>query len=168
MEKQTSFIKSQPSKKIISNPIEIFVDGASRGNPGPAGAGILIKQADKNLVKTGIYLGEKTNNQAEYLALALAVFFLNQKVKASGNVIITSDSELLIKQMRGEYKVKNPILSQIQNLINSMLIEYECKFRHVLREKNKIADELANKGIDSKQKPPLPFISLIKKHKISI
>lgn len=123
METQTSFLKAPINKHSVSETIEIFVDGAARGNPGPAGAGIFITQADKELVKSGFFLGKKTNNQAEYLALALALFLLKKQIKNPEKIIITSDSELLIKQMRGEYQVKNPILFQIKNLIHSMLAD---------------------------------------------
>jgi ribonuclease HI len=168
METQTSFLHNPVHKKAEFQPVEIFVDGASRGNPGPAGAGIFITQADTELFKSGFFLGKKTNNQAEYLALTLAVFLLKKQIKNPEKIIITSDSELLIKQMRGEYKVKNPILFQIKNLIHSMLTDCDCKYKHVLREKNKIADQLANKGIDLKQKMPAPFITLLKNSGIKI
>lgn len=168
METQTSFLKAPINKHSVSETIEIFVDGAARGNPGPAGAGIFITQADKELVKSGFFLGKKTNNQAEYLALALALFLLKKQIKNPEKIIITSDSELLIKQMRGEYQVKNPILFQIKNLIHSMLADCDCKFKHVIREKNKTADNLANKGIDDKKKIPTTFITLLKKNGIKI
>jgi len=147
---------------------EIFVDGASRGNPGFSGAGIYIKYENESILKKGIFLGKKTNNQAEYLALALALFYLKKELSKSEsqnhNIKVTSDSELLIKQMKGEYKVKNPILKQIKNLIDLFLQDTNCKFKHVLRENNKIADKLANVGIDEKNEIPISFANLLSKH----
>jgi ribonuclease HI len=173
METQHSFLKNENTKKkVVSITWKIFVDGASRGNPGPAGAGIFIKKNDITILKEGIFLGEKTNNQAEYLALALACFFLTKTLihKNSQQHIVTiiSDSELLVKQMNGLYKVKNPILRQIRTFIISLLEGLECTFTHVLRSENKIADELANIGINKKNGIPTKFLELLKKYNIDI
>lgn len=143
----------------------IFVDGASRGNPGPAGAGIHIKFDNKDIIKKGIYLGEKTNNQAEYLALALGILYVQQYCKKhnilNNDYAITSDSELLIKQMLGIYKVKNEGLKPIKSFIDAQLLGYKAQFTHVLREKNKIADMLANTGIDKKHPIPADFLQTL-------
>ncbi len=167
MERQTSFLKAKKAKSGLFT-WEIFIDGAARGNPGPAGAGIYIKHTDEKIVKKGFYLGKKTNNQAEYLALALAIFLLEKIGKNPNKINIFSDSELLVKQMNKEYKVKNPILLQIKSLIDSMLKGTTCKVKHILREKNKIADELANAGIDKKTKIPATFLNLLKKNGIKV
>ncbi|MFA5074734.1 MAG: ribonuclease HI family protein [Candidatus Babeliales bacterium] len=159
-------------KKLISNvPLEIFVDGASRGNPGQAGAGVYIKQNDQEIVKEGFYLGEKTNNQAEYLSLVLAIFlalqeFTNLDIKPK--LIITSDSELLVRQISGLYKVKNSVLKQIKDLIDLLLKNVNFEIKHVLRDKNKIADKLSNEGINKKNKLPAGFLCLLNKHNINI
>ncbi|MCK4651058.1 ribonuclease HI family protein [Candidatus Babeliales bacterium] len=174
MEKQTTFLKEKNKLKKQNNPDkwEIFVDGASRGNPGPAGAGIYIKHREKDIFKGGMFLKKKTNNQAEYLALAIAIFIFKEKFlkkkTIKTQIIITSDSELLIKQMTGTYKVKNPILFKIKILIDSMLENLKYKFKHVLREKNKIADKLANYGIDKQKNIPIKFVKLLEKHEIYI
>lgn len=147
-------------KKTTSFPIswKIFIDGAARGNPGKAGAGIyILDEHHKPLVKEGFFLGEKTNNQAEYLALALAIGFLIELTKHKTNDIVftfVSDSLLLVKQMKGEYKVKNPILADIKQVLTKLLAQYKVSFNHVLREKNTIADKLANDGVDRKRKLP--------------
>lgn len=133
----------------------IFIDGAARGNPGKAGAGIHIE--DENgvtIAQHGFFLGHKTNNQAEYLALALAAFFLADLPKKPQSFLFTSDSLLLVKQMQGAYKVKNPTLKSIKEIIVKTLAPYECRFKHVLREYNKVADNLANQGVD--YQTPLP------------
>lgn len=145
----------------------IFVDGAARGNPGPAGCGIYVVQ-DKlqdEVIKKGFYLGEKTNNQAEYLALLLAIFLVKKKQKELNlknvTLIIHSDSELMVRQMGGFYKVKNPTLQHIKNLIEGMLSNLTHKFIHIMREKNKIADRLANLGVDKKVQLPKDFLEFI-------
>jgi ribonuclease HI len=177
MEKQHSFLAAPNSKTNQVKPVSkspsmaksptlvIYIDGAARGNPGHAGAGIYITYHNDNLLSKGIYLGEKTNNQAEYLALALAVFFA-EKVCTENQIhhpqlSIFSDSELLIKQMRGEYKVKNAILAQIKSLIDKLLVKFTYKFAHVRREKNKEADRLANLGVDEKHKIPAAFTKIL-------
>jgi ribonuclease HI len=147
----------------------IFTDGASRGNPGAAGAGVYVKQNDQEIIKSGFYLDEKTNNQAEYLALALAVFIAKQKTcekETCPKFVIASDSELLIRQMSGIYKVRNPILKNIKNAIDILLADVTCEFRHVFREKNKEADRLANWGVDHKKNMPESFISFMSKYNV--
>ena len=152
----------------MENQINIFVDGAARGNPGLAGAGIHILNSTQE-IKEGFFLGEKTNNQAEYLALVLALFFLKQKIDDTDkdsnlkNIFLTihSDSELLIRQLSGLYKIKNPILIKLHGLIKLLLKGVSHKFTHVMREKNKIADRLANEGIDKKKKIPTKILDFL-------
>lgn len=163
MEKQHSFLTSTSHSPSTTkrDTLVIFIDGAARGNPGPAGAGIHIKYHDDKILNKGIYLGKKTNNQAEYLALALGIFFA-EKICSEDHIkhphlSIFSDSELLIKQMRGEYKVKNEILALIKSFIDNSLIHFTYTFAHVRREKNKEADRLANVGVDEKHKIPASF-----------
>lgn len=142
----------------------IFVDGAARGNPGPAGAGIYILNSEQN-IQESYFLGEKTNNQAEYLALVLALFLLKQKIDDANlkDIFLTvhSDSELLIRQLCGFYKIKNPVLIKLHGLVKQLLNGVNHKFTHVVREKNKIADKLANEGIDKKKKIPTKFLNFL-------
>jgi len=160
------------NQSLSKSTLYIFIDGASRNNPGPSGAGVYIKDHKKTLFKDGFYLGKKTNNQAEYLALLLALFIVDQASTTLGtsyqNLIITSDSELLVKQMRGEYKVKNREIFKIKTIAETMLEGKIVSYKHVLREKNKIADELANHGVDSKKLPPKYFINLLVENDIEI
>ena len=125
MEKQLSFFIDNSSvtrvtKKPITtssgpNRITIHIDGAARGNPGPAGAGIYITHQNKPIIKKGFYLGQKTNNQAEYLALVLALLLIEswcvQEEISQPYLSFFSDSELLVRQMTGIYKIKNSTLS---------------------------------------------------------
>jgi ribonuclease HI len=168
MENQLNFFNKNNKEENNKNIWEVFVDGASRGNPGKAGAGVYIKKNNSEYLKKGFSLGIKTNNQAEYLALAIAIYFIKQDDNSSeAQITFTSDSELLIKQMNGLYKVKNEELKKIKNLIDDLINKTSSHFKHVLREKNKIADQLANEGIDKKNGMPSEFTELLKKYNIN-
>jgi ribonuclease HI len=131
--------------------LTIYTDGASRNNPGEAGAGIFILRNGEPIERIARYLGTTTNNIAEYTA---AIIGLEQAVKlGASRVILNADSELLVKQINGQYKVKNeglkPLHAKVKELIakiNSVEVQY------IPREKNKEADALANKAIDEKIK----------------
>jgi len=128
--------------------IKVFVDGASRGNPGPSGAGVVIVDADGEVLDEGAhYLGERTNNQAEYEALILGLSKVREINPKRAQVY--SDSELLVKQMRGEFRVKNaklkPLFQTAADLFDSLP---EIEIVLIPREKNKRADQLANFSID--------------------
>lgn len=155
--------KSKTSEKKIHE-CKIFVDGAARGNPGPAGAGIHIIFPERE-EKGAFFLGEKTNNQAEYLALVLALYLIKSKIDESDlkKIFITihSDSELLVRQLNGIYKIKNPVLLSLNGLIKQLLKDISHKFIHVYREQNKIADKLSNEGIDKKKKIPTNFLNFL-------
>lgn len=94
----------------------LFVDGASRNNPGPSAAGIYLLKDDLAFEKDGFYLGIKTNNEAEYLALFIGLFFLFEYVQDGDTVHIISDSQLLVRQIMGQYKVKQPHLKLLHAL----------------------------------------------------
>jgi len=122
-----------------------FIDGASRGNPGPAGAGIhLIDAADgRELLRLAIPLGHTTNNIAEYRALINA---LKKAVELkAAQIEVRSDSQLLIRQMRGEYRVKNHAIAKLVIEAMNLLTKFESyEFVHIPREHNKVADHLAS------------------------
>jgi len=126
----------------------IFSDGAARGNPGPSGAGAFITSADGEMVaEVREYLGEMTNNQAEYRALKCGL----EKARELGakSVIIRADSELMVKQLNGEYKVKNTGIKLIFREVSALFSYFESwEAAHVSREQNKEADRLANEAID--------------------
>lgn len=177
MEKQLILFSAPPTKETKASPLKpqemhIYVDGASRGNPGPAGAGIYFTYGNKVIAKKGIFLGKKTNNQAEYLALALALFFA-EKICVEKDIVcscfhVFSDSELLVKQYKGLYKIKNPELAQLKKVITALLKNKQIIITHVRREKNKEADALANEGIDKKNKIPLAFSKILSENGLSI
>lgn len=145
----------------------ISIDGASRGNPGKAGAGIVMKKDEVLFSRDGFFLGIKTNNQAEYYALLLALFFIHRYAQSHDSILIFSDSELLVKQITGRYKIKNEGLQPLFALAQSLMSTYTIQVMHVMREDNTEADTMANKGINTQHPIPDSFISLLLKHGIS-
>lgn len=128
--------------------LTINIDGGSRGNPGPAGAGVVVAAEDGQvLARLGIFIGHATNNVAEYRGLLAAL----QKARQLGakQVEIVSDSELLVRQMNGVYRVKNANLIRLFQEAMELRRQFEkCTFRHVRREFNKEADKLANQAMN--------------------
>ncbi len=129
--------------------VRIHIDGGARGNPGPGAAGVVIESADDGAVlyEAGLYLGKTTNNVAEYSGLVVS---LEAAAKLdAGEVDIYSDSELLIRQMTGEYRVKSdglkPYYQQARQLARGFA---RCDFHHVRREQNTRADSLVNLALD--------------------
>src|SRR4051794_16110301 len=131
--------------------ITLEFDGGSRGNPGPAGIGVVLRAQDGTpLVTLGRFIGRATNNVAEYRALITAL----EKAKELGakKLIIRGDSELIVKQMRGEYRVKNADLRELYDEAQFLIHQFdEARLEHNLRDKNKLADKLANRAMDRKQ-----------------
>ncbi len=127
----------------------IYSDGASRGNPGPAGAGALILDAaGRTAHEVAIPLGITTNNVAEYQALLEALKYCLKK--GWGPVEVYADSQLLIRQLQGVYKVKHPALQPLHQEVSSLLKALGCGgLHHIPREQNKEADRLANKGLEA-------------------
>jgi ribonuclease HI len=123
-------------------------DGGSRGNPGPAGIGVVIRAQDNTpLFTLGRCIGRATNNVAEYRALITA---LDEALKLGAKkVLIRGDSELIIKQMTGVYKVKHPDMKVLYDEARSLLRKFdEAKIEHNLRHKNELADKLVNLALD--------------------
>ncbi len=134
--------------------ITVYTDGGSRGNPGHSGYGLVIySDSQKILFQESKYLGIKTNNEAEYSGLIGALDWLskNQDSKFS-KINFYSDSQLMIRQIQGKYKVKapnlKPFFQKAQELINS--IKIPIIFQDVRRDLNQLADELANQAMDRK------------------
>lgn len=129
--------------------LEVFADGASRGNPGEAGLGVVVRSRGKVLKEVAEYIGRATNNVAEYLALIRGLE--EALLLGASEASFFSDSELLVKQICGEYKVKNEGLQPL-HLHAKQLIGKFKKFEitHKVREYNQHADELANRAIDSR------------------
>jgi ribonuclease HI len=129
--------------------ITAHIDGGARGNPGPAGFGVVVTDHQgKVLAELGRYLGHRTNNFAEYSALLAALEYATAHGHHALRVV--SDSELLVRQMRGMYKVKSPDLKPLYEQARSLVRRLEWfQIEHVRREKNKDADRLANQAMDS-------------------
>lgn len=125
----------------------IYFDGASKGNPGKAGAGVWIKNKDGDEVaRISRYLGEKTNNEAEYLALLLGL--REAKKRGSNSVHIFTDSELVEKQIKGIYRVRDLDLKELHKKVIRILKEFSSfVIEFIPREKNREADFLANQAI---------------------
>ncbi len=132
--------------------IEAFTDGASRGNPGESGIGVVLKDEKGNVLRSIFgYIGTATNNTAEYTALTTCLKLASKM--GCTNLVINSDSELLVRQMQGTYKVKEPRLKQFVQEARAIIADagFQCRFNYIARERNRQADELANRAIDTKQ-----------------
>jgi len=131
----------------------MYTDGGSHNNPGPAGIGIWIETLNK---KYGEYIGIKTNNEAEYMALISGLKKLKQllgKTVKQAEIECYLDSELVVKQLNHEYKLKDERIQQFFIEIWNLMLEFKAvKFRHILREKNKIADALVNEALDAQER----------------
>lgn len=150
--------------------LNVFTDGASRKNPGHSGAGIYIEDEDGNKIsELSRYLGIKTNNEAEYMALIIALRFITDNIKGSTllldsvifytpidfknieNVVVNCDSQLLVMQMNGKYKVKSSNIIPLYNEAKGILKNFKnpsFSFNYIPREYNRDADRLANLAID--------------------
>src|SRR6056297_428672 len=127
----------------------IYTDGASRGNPGDSAYGFAILKDDDILSKGNGYLGEKTNNKAEYIAFLEGLKKLLE-LDINKNVIIYMDSQLIVRQIKGVYKIRNKKLKEYYKKIVKLLDKIEnWNIKHINREENEIADKLANDAIDS-------------------
>ena len=128
------------------------IDGGSRGNPGPAGYGVHIEQADGTIIELKEFLGTQTNNVAEYSGLLAALRWAADH--RASPFLVRSDSELLVKQMSGEYRVKSPALLPLYEEARSLMRRIgRVTFEHVRREFNKDADRLANEAMDEGASP---------------
>ena len=143
---------------------EIYIDGASHGNPGPAGIGVVVLDlsaapkdrrnpggaqaggTDKPVAQFSKYLGETTNNVAEYLAL---IYALQEAIRHRYVVIsVKTDSELLARQISGRYKVRDPKLRLFHDLARSLMRHFRtCQIEHIPREQNTLADRLAGAAV---------------------
>ena len=126
--------------------LEIFTDGGARGNPGPAGIGVVFRVKGTTIASFKEYIGETTNNQAEYKAVLLALKHLKDFHYKAVNFYL--DSLLVVNQVNGIYKVKNEELRPLYQQIKDNLFFENVKFQYIPREKNQEADRLVNQAID--------------------
>lgn len=132
----------------MNRKLQLYIDGGSRGNPGPAGIGVLILDGKRKKVKEMYkYIGETTNNIAEYTAL---VHGLEEALMLNADeVVVNMDSELVARQLNGDYKVKNADIKPLFERALEILRKFgSFKIRRIDRAKNKEADRLANKAIN--------------------
>jgi ribonuclease HI len=150
--------RSSDSSNLFSGPksapaaYTAHVDGGARGNPGPAGYGVAITDASgQQVAELSEYLGHRTNNYAEYQGLLAALRYASEnQIKA---LKVVSDSELMVRQMKGIYKVRHPELRKLYDEAQQLVRKLEYfEIRHAMREQNQTADRLANEAMDRGRK----------------
>jgi len=131
--------------------LDIFTDGGARGNPGPAAIGVFIKKDKTVIVKFGKRIGRATNNEAEYQALIFALKYIQENFLSEDLFLnFYLDSQLVVNQLNGKYKIKEKRLAELANFIRSLENKFSKKifYKYIPREKNKEADFLVNKALD--------------------
>jgi len=137
-------------RKII-----VYTDGGSRGNPGPSAMGVIFcNERRETIKKYSEYLGEATNNEAEYQAVIFALkkfkALFGKKLAKNSEIELCSDSELLIRQLNGQYKILEPKIQSLFITAWNLKLDFKkIKFKLISREKNKEADKLVNEALDS-------------------
>lgn len=133
-----------------SDSLTLYVDGGSRGNPGPAGGGFVLLKNGKILHKGSEFFGEKTNNQAEYMALRLALNTIYLKFSGKETEVdCFMDSKLAVEQMNGNWKVKNANIKSLFQEARKIADQFKAfTITHIPREENGLADMLANQAMD--------------------
>jgi len=155
------------SQEFIGGPITsheqgylvAYIDGGARGNPGPAGYGVIFEdEVGRPVAQLSEFLGRQTNNYAEYSGLLSALnYTLRHGFKA---LKVISDSELMVKQITGQYKVSSPTLKELHERAMKLIDQLDCfEIKHVLREKNRDADRLANLAMDRGIAQKAPAVS---------
>lgn len=136
------------TKFKLPSHVIVYTDGASRGNPGPSSFGFVITNEKGDVVMEGAeVLGNQTNNYAEYMGMIVALNVCKQG--GARKVTVRADSQLMIRQMTGEYKVKAEGIIPLHVKANELVIAFDdVKFEHIPREQNKPADKLANLALD--------------------
>jgi ribonuclease HI len=136
-----------------------YIDGGARGNPGPAGYGVVIEdELGRPVAELSEFLGRQTNNYAEYSGLLAALNYSMQHGFKAMKVV--SDSELMVKQINGQYKVSSPTLKELHGRAMKLIDQFEYfEIKHVLREKNRDADRLANLAMDRGIAKKAPAVS---------
>lgn len=136
--------------RCVMQHITIYTDGGARNNPGPAGAGIVIREGETTLCEFGQYLGEQTNNWAEYEAVAIALGKAHELLLRDRDIEFRLDSKLVVEQLNGKWKIKEPALRVQASKIKESLKSFgTVTFVHIPREENSAADRLVNEAIDN-------------------
>lgn len=135
-----------------SNSLKVFSDGGARGNPGPAASAFVVKDFQDNIIyKSGKTIGNTTNNIAEYTGVKMAMDWLVENNKENFKINFFLDSQLVVNQLKGLFKIKNENLRRLVLLIKQQEVKLkgQVTYQHIPREKNKEADLLVNKALDS-------------------
>src|SRR2546422_6913817 len=146
--RETGKLFSESPTQMPTHYLIAHSDGGARGNPGPAGYGVVIlDESGRKIASLGEYLGHQTNNFAEYQGLIAA---LEYAIKHGAKALkVISDSELLVRQIKGIYKVKNSVLKELHARAKELIAKLDWfSIEHVLRGKNSEADRLANEAMD--------------------
>ena len=137
--------------------ITIYTDGGARGNPGPAAIGIIITQEGQTLKKYSEFIGQATNNQAEYQAVIFALkkikLLFGKKKAKTMEIEICLDSELVAKQLNHQYKIKEKDLQPLFLKVWNLILDFgQISFKYIPRQQNKEADRLVNQALDAQEK----------------
>lgn len=149
LDKTAKKSKYEPDKIVNKVVYELYFDGCSKGNPGPGGAGAVLYKNGEEIWADSVFVGKRvTNNQSEYTGIILGLNYVINQQPEIKTLFVKGDSLLVIKQMRGEYKVNSANLLEMHNTVKALAnnldkIEYE----HVYRNDNKRADALSNEGL---------------------
>ena len=134
----------------MADKVKVHCDGGSRGNPGPSALGVVISTLkDEVIEEFGEYLGTQTNNYAEYSAVVAALGKLSDMKLTEADFYL--DSELIVKQLNGIYRVKNPGMIELNSKVKELAKGMNLTFTHVYREENKLADAMVNQVLDSQK-----------------
>ena len=137
----------------------IYTDGASLNNPGPMGIGVVVFRNGDMLKEISEYIGEGTNNVAEYTAVLRALEYA--KKSGERDVHLRSDSQLIVRQLTGDYKTRDPKLKVLKRKIDLLLKELNVVFEHIPREQNKEADRLSKKAAEKGKKKKIGQTKLV-------
>ena len=152
-------LSAHPSPAWSKAYLVAYIDGGARGNPGPAGYGVVVEdELGRPVAELSEFLGHQTNNYAEYSGLLSA---LNYAIRHGFKALrVISDSELMVKQINGEYKVSSPTLKELHSRAMKLIDQLDYfEIKHVLREKNREADRLANLAMDRGIAKKAPAVS---------
>ncbi len=135
----------------------VYTDGGARNNPGPAAIGVVITQEDQTLKKYSDFIGQATNNQAEYQAVIFALkkvkLLFGKKKAKKMNIEVCLDSQLMVKQLNHQYKIKEKDLQLLFLKVWNLILYFgQVSFKHIPRQQNKEADRLVNQALDEQEK----------------
>jgi len=135
----------------------VYTDGGARNNPGPAAIGVVITQEGQTLKKYSDFIGQATNNQAEYQAVIFALkkvkLLFGKKKAKKMNIEVCLDSQLMVKQLNHQYKIKEKDLQLLFLKVWNLILDFgQVSFKHIPRQQNKEADRLVNQALDNQEK----------------